>query len=102
QALLYTVALHRYLRWRVTGYDPGEHIGGVLYLYVRGMAGPETPVIDGHAAGVYFWVPPPGLVTELSDLLDGAAPREGQGRWTSTTPMSNTPTVPTAPTGSSR
>ena len=80
QALLYTVALHRYLRWRVPGYDPGEHIGGVLYLYVRGMAGPETPVIDGDAAGVYFWAPPPGLVTELSDLLDGAAPREGQGR----------------------
>src|SRR5690625_3198199 len=79
QALLYTVALHRYLRWRLPGYDPGEHIGGVLYLYVRGMAGPETPVIDGHAAGVYFWAPPPGLVTELSDLLDGAAQREGEG-----------------------
>jgi len=80
QALLYTVALHRYLRWRLPGYDPGEHIGGVLYLYVRGMAGPETPITDGHAAGVYYWAPPPGLVTELSDLLDGAAPREGQGR----------------------
>lgn len=80
QALLYTVALHRYLRWRLPGYDPSEHVGGVLYLYVRGMAGPATPIIDGHATGVYSWAPPPGLITELSDLLDGAAPGEGQGQ----------------------
>ncbi len=38
QALLYTVALHRYLRWRLRGYDPGVHLGGVLYLFVRGMS----------------------------------------------------------------
>ena len=30
QALLYTVALHRYLRWRVRGYDPEQHLAGVL------------------------------------------------------------------------
>ncbi len=39
QALLYTVALHRYLRWRLPGYDPDRHLAGVLYLFVRGMAG---------------------------------------------------------------
>ena len=39
QALLYTVALHRYLRWRLPGYDPGDHLAGVLYLFLRGMAG---------------------------------------------------------------
>ena len=27
QALLYCVALHRYLRWRLPGYDPDRHIG---------------------------------------------------------------------------
>ena len=43
QALLYAVALHRMLRWRQPGYDPAVHLGGVLYLFVRGMAGPETP-----------------------------------------------------------
>ena len=43
QALLYTVALHRYLRWRQPGYDPDEHLVGVLYLFLRGMAGAETP-----------------------------------------------------------
>ena len=39
QALLYTVALHRYLRWRLPAYDPERHLAGVLYLFVRGMAG---------------------------------------------------------------
>ena len=70
QALLYVVVLHRFLRWRQPGYDPDRHLGGVLYLYVRGMCGADTPVIDGHRAGVFSWQPPPSLVTALSDLLD--------------------------------
>ena len=49
QALLYLVALHRYLGWRQPGYDPDVHLGGVLYLFVRGMCGPATPVVDGVA-----------------------------------------------------
>jgi len=71
QALLYVVVVHRYLRWRQPGYDPARHLAGVLYLYVRGMCGPETPQEDGHPAGVFSWRPPTTLVTELSDLLDG-------------------------------
>lgn len=71
QALLYVVVLHRYLRWRQPGYDPAVHLGGVLYLYVRGMCGPDTPVSDGHPAGVFSWQPPTALVLALSDLLDG-------------------------------
>ncbi len=47
QALLYAVALHRYLRWRLPAYDPDRHIAGVLYLFLRGMTGPDTPVVDG-------------------------------------------------------
>jgi exodeoxyribonuclease V beta subunit len=70
QALLYSVVLHRFLRWRQPGYDPARHLGGVLYLFLRGMCGPETPVLDGHPAGVFSWDPPPELVTDLSDLLD--------------------------------
>ncbi|UMG94783.1 PD-(D/E)XK nuclease family protein [Nocardioides sp. TF02-7] len=72
QALLYAVVLHRFLRWRVPGYDPERHLGGVVYLYLRGMCGPETPVVDGVPCGVFSWRPPAALVVELSDLLDGA------------------------------
>jgi exodeoxyribonuclease V beta subunit len=71
QALLYCVVLHRFLRWRQHGYDPAKHLGGVLYLFIRGMCGPDTPVVDGHPAGVFSWRPPTDLVIAVSDLLDG-------------------------------
>ncbi|QCX28863.1 UvrD-helicase domain-containing protein [Nocardioides jishulii] len=71
QALLYTVVLHRYLRWRLPDYDPATHLGGVLYLYLRGMCGPETPEVDGMPCGAFSWRAPVGLVEELSALLDG-------------------------------
>jgi exodeoxyribonuclease V beta subunit len=70
QAILYIVVLHRFLRWRVRGYDPARHLGGVLYLFVRGMCGVDTPVYEGHPAGVFSWSPPAFLVVALSDLLD--------------------------------
>ena len=66
QALLYTVALHRYLRWRLPDYDPDRHLAGVLYLFVRGMAGEPD-------AGVFTWQPAGALVQALSDVLDGRA-----------------------------
>ena len=70
QALLYTVALHRYLRWRQPGYDPSRHLAGVLYLFLRGMAGAPTPTVDGSPCGVFAWRPPGALVDALSDVLD--------------------------------
>jgi exodeoxyribonuclease V beta subunit len=70
QALLYSVVLHRFLRWRQRDYDPSRHLGGVLYLFVRGMCGADTPVADGHPSGVFSWDPPASLVVALSDLLD--------------------------------
>ncbi|MCB1258613.1 MAG: PD-(D/E)XK nuclease family protein, partial [Microthrixaceae bacterium] len=71
QSLLYSVALHRYLRSRLSDYDPEQHLGGVAYLFVRGMVGQNSPVIDGHTTGVWSWTTPSGLVIELSDLLAG-------------------------------
>jgi exodeoxyribonuclease V beta subunit len=76
QALLYLVALHRYLRWRLPGYQPEAHLGGVLYLFVRGMSGPGTPVAaDGEPCGVFSWEPPAALVSEVSDVLAGTGSR---------------------------
>ena len=70
QALLYTAALHRYLRWRLPGYDPERNLAGVLYLFLRGMVGRDTPTVDGTPAGVFAWRPPSALVVALSDVLD--------------------------------
>jgi exodeoxyribonuclease V beta subunit len=74
QALLYSVALHRFLRWRQPGYDPARHLGGIAYLFVRGLAGPETPVVDGDPTGVFAWRPPAALIADLDALLAGRWP----------------------------
>jgi len=64
QAALYLVALHRYLRWRVVGYDPATHLGGAHYLFLRGMRPDGTE-------GVMSWDPGHRFVVALSDLLAG-------------------------------
>jgi exodeoxyribonuclease V beta subunit len=71
QALFYTVALHRYLRWRLPGYNPERNLAGVLYLFLRGMVGPETPTVEGAPCGVFAWRPSKALVEALSAALDG-------------------------------
>ena len=65
QALLYSVALHRYLRWRVPDYDPDADLLGIHYLFLRGMVG------SADGSGVFSWRPPGALVAALSDLLAG-------------------------------
>jgi len=62
QYLLYTLALHRYLRRRLPAYDYEHHFGGVYYLFLRGMR-PET----GPKRGVFFDRP----ALDLVETLDG-------------------------------
>ena len=38
QAHLYLVALHRYLQWRLNGYQPERHLGGYAYVFLRGVS----------------------------------------------------------------
>ena len=74
QALLYSVAVHRYLRWRLPGYSPEVHLGGIGYLFVRGMVGAHTPNADGRPYGVFQWRPPAATVVALDSLFaEGAA-----------------------------
>jgi exodeoxyribonuclease V beta subunit len=74
QALLYSAALHRYLRWRLPGYDPERHFAGVLYLFLRGMTGHGTPLVDGVPCGVCAWRPSGALVEAVSNAMDGLTP----------------------------
>lgn len=65
QYLVYTVALHRYLRQRLPDYDYARHFGGVYYLFLRGMA-------PGHgAAGIWYDCPAPERVAALEAALCG-------------------------------
>jgi len=57
--------LHRYLQNVVPDYRYEDHFGGVLYLFVRGMA-PETP-----GSGVFRTLPSPALLKELDRAMGG-------------------------------
>ena len=71
QALVYSVALHRYLQWRQPGYDPNIHLGGAAYLYIRGMTGHSTDEPTPRPYGVYHWRPATALVLALDALFAG-------------------------------
>jgi len=66
QYLIYSLALHRHLRARLPGYDPARHLGGVQYLFVRGLQ-PDDPT-----RGVHRDQPPVALIEQLDALLDTA------------------------------
>ncbi len=70
QALFYLVALHRYLRWRMPDYDPGRHLAGAHYLFVRGMTGNPDARVGDQPCGVWSWRPPARAIEAVSDLLD--------------------------------
>jgi len=60
QYLVYTVVLHRLLGLRLPDYDYDKHVGGVRYLFLRGM----DPA-RGAACGVYADRPSRALVEDL-------------------------------------
>ncbi|MCL2657464.1 MAG: exodeoxyribonuclease V subunit beta [Betaproteobacteria bacterium] len=68
QYLLYTLALHRYLRRRLPAYDYDAHIGGALYLFVRGVR-PAWRDEAQRPAGVYFRRPSRTDIESLDALI---------------------------------
>ncbi|MGH8160262.1 MAG: exodeoxyribonuclease V subunit beta [Rhodanobacter sp.] len=65
QALLYTVALHRYLRQRMDGYTAEQHLGDSWYLFVRALG-------LGPGLGVWRHRWPVALIEALDDAFAGA------------------------------
>ena len=66
QGQLYSTAAHRHLRQRIGGYDPAKHWGGALFLFVRGMEGP-----DKAGASVFFERQSPELLNAMDAWLGG-------------------------------
>ena len=67
QALLYTLALHRWLRFRLgDGYDYARDVGGIRYLFCRGMDAAGTQGIHAQRFA-------PALVHALDALFAGTA-----------------------------
>ncbi|MDR0836900.1 MAG: UvrD-helicase domain-containing protein [Propionibacteriaceae bacterium] len=71
QALLYCVATSRFLSQRIADFSMKTQFAGVGYLFVRGMIGPHTPVINNTPCGVFTWHPTPELVAAASKVLAG-------------------------------
>lgn len=65
QFCLYTLALHRLLRWRVPDYDYDAHVGGVFYSFLRGAGAAPG------GQGVYFARPSRALVEALDEQFGG-------------------------------
>ncbi len=65
QAILYTLALHRWLKYKLPNYDYHTHIGGAYYLFIRGMSQTEP------GNGVYFVLPEKPMIEALDDLFSG-------------------------------
>jgi len=70
QYVLYLLALHRQLRARLPDYDYDRHVGGALFIFLRGASS------SGH--GVYFAKPPRVLIEALDALFRGESAPEQQ------------------------
>jgi exodeoxyribonuclease V beta subunit len=63
QYVLYLLALHRQLKARLADYDYDRHVGGALYLFLRGTR--------ASSLGVYFARPPRELIERLDRMFQG-------------------------------
>jgi exodeoxyribonuclease V beta subunit len=63
QYVLYLLALHRQLKARLADYDYDLHMGGAVYLFVRGSR--------AASQGAWFTRPPRELIESLDLLFQG-------------------------------
>ena len=73
QYVLYLLALHRQLKARLANYDYDRHIGGALYLFLRGTRAP--------GGGVYFARPPRELIERLDFMFQGKPQPKAEPAW---------------------
>ena len=71
---LYALALHRWLKWRVSDYDWDRDVGGVAYVFLRGV---------GKGTGVFVDRVPKARVLALDEVLEGRGSGvSGDEAWT--------------------
>jgi exodeoxyribonuclease V beta subunit len=68
QYVLYLLALHRLLKLRLPDYDYDSHVGGALYLFLRGSR--------AASRGIHAERPPRELIETLDALFAGARRQE--------------------------
>ncbi|MNO45021.1 RecBCD enzyme subunit RecB [compost metagenome] len=70
QYVLYLLALHRQLKARLADYDYDQHVGGALFVFLRGTR--------AATQGVYFTRPPRTLIEQMDAMFQGTS-RQPQG-----------------------
>ncbi|PYC45372.1 exodeoxyribonuclease V subunit beta [Pseudomonas soli] len=70
QYVLYLLALHRQLRARLPDYDYDRHVGGAVFIFLRGVTS------AGH--GLYHARPPRALIEQLDAMFRGEQEPEQQ------------------------
>jgi exodeoxyribonuclease V beta subunit len=73
QYVLYLLALHRQLKARLPDYDYDRHVGGALYLFLRGTR--------ADSRGVYFARPPRELIERLDRMFQGKPEPKSEPTW---------------------
>ncbi|MEZ1323443.1 exodeoxyribonuclease V subunit beta [Pseudomonas fluorescens] len=73
QYVLYLLALHRQLKARLPDYEYDRHVGGALYLYLRGTR--------SDSRGVYFVRPPRELIERLDRMFQGKPEPKTEPAW---------------------
>ncbi|WAT14988.1 exodeoxyribonuclease V subunit beta [Xanthomonas fragariae] len=82
QALIYTLALHRWLRFRLgEAYDYTRDFGGVRYLFCRGLDATRSSVSGTPGPGIYAWRFDPALVDALDALFAGTPTEQHSNDW---------------------
>jgi len=67
QYVLYLLALHRHLKSRLPGYRYEEHVGGAVYVFLRGLM--------AESQGLHVERPPAELIDALDRMLSPDLPR---------------------------
>lgn len=73
QYVLYLLALHRQLKARLPDYDYDRHVGGALYLFLRGTR--------ADSRGVFFARPPRELIERLDQMFQGQPEPKAEPAW---------------------
>ncbi|MBI6897146.1 exodeoxyribonuclease V subunit beta [Pseudomonas putida] len=78
QYVLYLLALHRQLRARLPDYDYDRHVGGAVFIFLRGVTS------AGH--GLYHARPPRALIEQLDAMFRGEQEPAQQDLFAGATP----------------
>ncbi|ABM72401.1 possible UvrD/REP helicase subunit B [Prochlorococcus marinus str. MIT 9515] len=72
QAHLYLLALHRLLKWRLKNYQPNLHLGGYIYLFLKGLPDInlfEKSVETDNTPGLFISQAPINRISYLDNIF---------------------------------